>query len=302
MNIRKGAAALLGAALLVSFTGCVDQHPTDSGQDANRPAPADYTVAATSVATCEILEALGVESQHVAGIPQTDAYTVPAIYQNAQSIGSPMAPDMERLKSLHVDYVLTPNSLEGELKPQYDNIGVKSIFLNLKSVDGMYQSIRQIGDLLGKQEQAQKLLEDYARFKADFAKDTQTEKPPKVLILMGLPGSYVVATESSYVGSLVKMAGAENIYGDGGGTDFLSANVEDMLSKNPDIILRTSHAMPEAVALMFAEEFRTNTIWKHFDAVKNDKVFDLDNSQYGMSATFRYKEALEGLKPLLYGK
>lgn len=302
MNFRKVIAALSAGALLLAFTGCVNQHPESHTQNGNHPAGKDYTIAATSVATCEILEALGVESRHVVGIPHSDAYTVPKIYQNAKSIGAPMAPDMEILKSLHVDYVFTPNSLEGELKPQYDNIGVNSVFLNLKSVDGMYDSIRQIGDLLGKKEQAQKLLKEYDRFKADFAKEIQTEKAPKVLILMGLPGSYVVATESSYVGSLVKMAGAENIYGDGNGTDFLNVNVEDMLSKNPDIILRTSHAMPEMVALMFAEEFNTNTIWKHFAAVKNQRVYDLDNSHYGMSATFRYKEALESLKPLLYGK
>ena len=73
-----------------------------------------------------------------------------------------------------------------------------------------------------------------------------------------------------------------------------------MLSKNPDIILRTSHAMPKQVAAMFAEEFETNDIWKHFNAVKNGKVFDLDNEKFGMSATFRYKEALDDLQPILY--
>ena len=68
-----------------------------------------------------------------------------------------------------------------------------------------------------------------------------------MLILMGLPGSYVVATESSYVGSLVKLAGGVNVYGDGDGQDFLNINPEDMVEKAPDIILRTSHALPEQV-------------------------------------------------------
>ncbi len=119
---------------------------------------------------------------------------------------------------------------------------------------------------------------------------------------MGLPGSYVVATESSYVGSLVKLAGGENVYGDGDGQDFLNVNTEDMLSKNPDIILRTSHAMPEQVSVMFEEEFETNDIWQHFDAVKNGKVYDLDNETCGMSATFRYKEAINDICEFLYGE
>ena len=73
-----------------------------------------------------------------------------------------------------------------------------------------------------------------------------------------------------------------------------------MLKKNPDIILRTSHALPEQVAKMFKEEFKTNDIWSQFDAVKQDKVYDLDHTNFGMSATFRYQDALKELGELLY--
>ena len=41
---------------------------------------------------------------------------------------------------------------------------------------------------------------------------------------MGLPGSYIIATDNSYVGSLVKFAGGTNVYGDGDGQEFLFAN------------------------------------------------------------------------------
>lgn len=301
MKIKKIFSIILASVLVFAFTGCVNQHSNQEKND-DVTLKQDYRIAATSVATCEILEALGVESEHVVGVPHSDAYEVPKSYESAKNLGSPMAPDMEILKSLNVDYVLTPNSLEGELKQKYDDIGVKSYFLDLKSVDGMYNSIKEIGVMLGKTAEAEKLCTEYEQFKADFTEENKTENPPKVLILMGLPGSYVVATESSYVGSLVKLAGAVNVYGDGDGTDFLNVNVEDMLTKKPDIILRTSHAMPEQVKIMFEEEFKTNDVWKHFDAVKNGKVYDLDNAKCGMSATFRYKDALQDLKTVLYEK
>lgn len=299
MNCKKILSVFMSAVMLFAFAGCVNQHPEKDSRNISA-LPDDYRIAATSVATCEILEALGVESEHIAGVVHSDAYTIPEIYENAENLGSPMSPDMEILKSLNVDYVLTPNSLEGELKPQYENIGVKSYFLNLKSVDGMYDSIYELGELLGKSEQAEKLCSEYEQYKAEYAKKNDTDNPPKVLILMGLPGSYVVATESSYVGSLVKLAGGENIYGDGDGQDFLNVNTEDMLSKKPDIIFRTSHAMPQQVAAMFEEEFKTNDIWQHFDAVKNNRVYDLNNENCGMSATFRYKDAIEEICSYLY--
>ena len=83
---------------------------------------------------------------------------------------------------------------------------------------------------------------------------------------MGLPGSYIIATENSYVGSLVAMAGGENVYA---GTDqeFLTVNTEDMKTKEPDIILRTAHALPDQVVEMFKKDFETNDIWKHLESV-----------------------------------
>ncbi len=72
-----------------------------------------------------------------------------------------MSPDIKILKSLNADYVLTPNSPEGELKPKYDNIGQESYFLNLKCADRMYDSIRELGDMLGKSEQSGKLCAEY---------------------------------------------------------------------------------------------------------------------------------------------
>ena len=198
------------------------------------------------------------------------------------------------------DIVLSPNSLEGELKSQYENIGVESYFLDLKSTEGMYESILALGKMLGKEEEAEKLHQEFEDFKNDFAQKHNEQEAPTVLILMGLPGSYVVATESSYVGSLVKLAGGVNVYGDGNGQDFLNINPEDMVEKAPDIILRTSHALPEQVKKMFAEEFATNDIWKHFEAVQNARVYDLDNEKFGMSANFQYEEALKELETFLY--
>ncbi len=136
----------------------------------------------------------------------------------------------------------------------------------------------------------------------EFRDKYKGKESPRVLILMGLPGGgYVIATESSYVGDLVKLAGGTNVYADGDGEDFVNANVEDILEKKPDLILRTAHAMPEEVMENFEQEFQNNDVWQRFDAVKDGKVYDLDNEYFGMSANFKYKEALEKLEVVLHG-
>ena len=95
-------------------------------------------------------------------------------------------------------------------------------------------------------------------------------------------------------------AGGKNVYG-GSDDEFPNANIEDMLSRDPDVILRAAHAMPDDIKKMFAEEFETNPIWKHFRAVQEGSVFDLSYEHFGMSATFDYPAAFEELKPFLYG-
>ena len=193
---------------------------------------------------------------------------------DAKKIGTAMSPDTEIVKSLDADWILSPSSLRGDLQPKYAAIGTKSIFLNLKSVEGMYQSIDELGELFDREEQAQALIDEYEAFMNEYKEKNANKEKPTVLVLMGLPGSYIVATENSYVGSLVKLAGGINVYQ--GETDvFLNANTEDMQKRDPDIIVRCVHALPDDVVEMFKEEFETNDIWKHFRAVEEGKVYDL---------------------------
>ena len=217
-------------------------------------------------------------------------------------VGMAMNPDLEILKSLNPDYVLSPNSLQSDLQPKYASIGVNSLFLNLKSVEGMYASISDLGKKFNREKQADALVKEFNDFMDDYRDKNAGKESPKVLVLMGLPGSYIVATDNSYVGSLVKLAGGTNVYGDGGGEEFLNANTEDMQTKDPDIILRAAHALPDEVKQMFADEFEQNDIWKHFRAVQNGKVYDLNSSLFNMSANFKYPQALEELEPMLYGE
>ena len=282
------AAVSLATAPLLA--GCVDQHPYR-----NADGSAATRLVATSPAVMNICDKLELD---LVGICQT-SHDVPARYQGLPDVGTPMAPDLEKLKSLHPDWVLSPNSLQSDLQPKYAGIAVGALFLDLQSVPGMYDSIAAIGARFDRRAQAQALVDEYDAFMADFRASVQGKPTPTVLVLMGLPGSYVVATPNSYAGSLVQLAGGRNVY-DGDGQNFLNVNTEDMLQRDPDIILRTAHALPDQVMQMFAKEFAENDIWKHFRAVQDGRVYDLPAAEFGMSAEFNYPDALRTVQPMLY--
>lgn len=278
---------------LFFLTGCVDQKAKPQ-----KHIDGDHArIIATSVACADILDKLNVD---LVAIADSKLQPPPKRYENLPTIGTAMSPDMEKIASMNPDYVFSPASLMPDLLPKYQAAGIHFGFLNLSNVPGMYRSIEDMGRLLNREKEAAALVKDYEEFMKDF-KSRNKGPAPKVLILMGLPGSYVVATDKSYVGSLVKLAGGENVYPDDD-QQFLTVNTEDMLEKDPDIILRTAHAMPEKVHDMFQDEFKNNDVWKHFRAVKEDKVYDLNTKLFGMSANFSYKEALGDLEKVFYGQ
>lgn len=295
MKAKRIIALILSAAAVISLVGCVNQHPESAATktEVNK----EVRLVATSPAVAQICSRLNLD---LVGVCDTSG-TLPEKYDKVKKVGMAMNPDLETIKSLHPDYVLSPSSLESDLQPKYASIGVKSLFLNLKSVDGMYASIEGLGEKFDRKDEADEMLNEFKTFMDKYKDKNKDKKSPKVLVLMGLPGSYIVATDNSYVGSLVKLAGGTNVYGDGGGEEFLTANTEDMQTKDPDIILRAAHALPDEVKEMFAKEFENNDVWKHFRAVQEGKVYDLDSSLFNMSANFSYSDALEALQPLLYG-
>ena len=299
MSKRIHLLFLSAFAVCLFLSGCVDQHPEKSTEAYT--AQGNGQTGAVEAAREKVI-ALGRAPRIVATSPAV-AQICEKLELNLVGVCSSTAeiPDryMEILASLSPDWILSPSSLQSDLQSKYETLNSDWAFLNLRSVPGMYQSIEELGVIFDREQQARELTDEYQEFYQNFQEEIAGKEHPKVLILMGLPGSYVIATEKSYIGSLAALAGAENVYKDQG-QEFLTVNTEDMKTKEPDIILRAAHALPDQVAEMFAEDFKTNDIWKHFQAVKDGKVYDLPYEQFGMSATFAYQDALETLKKLLY--
>ena len=211
-------------------------------------------IIATSPAAADICDRLELD---LVGVCSSSISSMPERYADVEEVGTSMSPDMEIVASLDPDWILSPSSLQSDLQPKYEAIDTDWAFLNLRSVPGMYRSIQELGVIFDREEQAQELVDEFTAFYEDYVTRNEGKESPKVLILMGLPGSYIIATENSYVGSLVELAGGENVYA---GTDqeFLTVNTEDMQSREPDVILRAAHALPDHIIEPDNEAVETN--------------------------------------------
>lgn len=289
--MKKALSIMLAAVLLLVVSGC------GAGQN-NELDPIDMTgdrIVATTVALTEIMDALEID---LVGIPSSYK-DLPDRYKDAREVGNPMSPDMELLLSLRPTEILSVTTLEYDLKDLFEERGIDMTYVNLESVEAMHREIIALGGKYDRQTQAEAIVQQFEEKIAQIEQRAVGKPSPSVLILLGIPGSYLVATEHSYIGDLVKRSGGINVI-QGEDVEFLASNTEYLQQANPDIILRAAHGMPDEVVAMFDEQFRTNDIWKHFDAVKNGRVYDLEETLFGTTANLAVVEALDELMDMLY--
>ncbi|MDO4262546.1 MAG: ABC transporter substrate-binding protein, partial [Eubacteriales bacterium] len=183
MGRKIGLWALLAAVTLLA--GCaVRQGGSTAGTGASEGLNGDeLRIAATSPAVMTICERLDLP---LVGVPTSSLTAIPERYQDATKLGSPMSPDMEILKSLSPDWVLSPSSLQSDLQPKYEEAGLNYAFLNLKSVPGMYKSIEELGALFGKEAEAQAQIDEYTALYEELEASHEGKEGPTVLLLMGI--------------------------------------------------------------------------------------------------------------------
>lgn len=296
MKTWKLAIAL--ATILVIIVGCSNKKETeDTNATTKKEQVADdeQRIVAGTVVIAEILDKLNIDA---IAVPETSK-ELPGRFDQADPIGNAMEPDMEIVKSLDPTTVLSVTTLQYDLEDKFEKLKIPVQFLNLQSVDSMLQEIEELGKQFDRKKEADELIAGLQKNIDAVEMMASKKEGPRVLILLGIPGSYLVATENSYIGDLVKRAGGINVMADQQ-QEYLASNTEYLHNSNPDIILRLAHGMPEEVVEMFNEEFATNDIWKHFDAVKNNKVYDLEEALFGTTASLNVPTALGQLMEIFY--
>ena len=270
MKYKRIISIIATGIMIVSMIGC------SSSNNENKSVAigsGEEVVVSTSVAVTEILDALGVK---VSGIPKT-SHELPESTKGAIEVGNPMSPDLEIIKSLNPTVVVSVDTLGSDYMNLFTENNIPSEFVSLESLDGLKEAITTLGERFNKNEEATNLLSEIETKEIEVAKNSETLEKPEVLVLFAAPGSTMIATEKSYIGSLVKIVGGKNIIEDNS-TSFTTYNKEDLAMLNPDKILVMVHAMPEETKKALEAEMATDAAWQNINAVKEGKVIYLDSA------------------------
>lgn len=299
MKFKNYLISICTSVIMLSVVGCSSASVDDNNSEGNTTNKESYgedsVVVATSVAVVQILDELGVK---ISGVPTT-SYELPESAKGAVEVGTPMNPDLEIIKSLSPDVVVSVDTLGQDFIDNFNQNNIPSEFVNLTSYNDLKETITGLGEKFNKQDKASEIINQLETKERELESKFNNTEKPNVLVIFGAPGTMMLGTEKCYVGNLVNLAGGKNVL-EHSTSSFVQINKEELINLNPDKIVVMTHADPEATKAQVKNTLETDAAWKNLNAVKNGEVHYLENDYFGMSANLKVIEALDMMHDLLY--
>ncbi len=256
-------------------------------------------VVALSVNTAGVLASMGIMPVGMANTTRA-----PHTLRDVPQLGSPMSPDIERLRAVRPDLVIANILFKPRLAPIFRQHGLTAYFIDNQRYSDVIANLEMFGRAFFNNSNHAQALIDHIRGRERAALAAVQGRPqPRVLIIFGTPQAFMLSTQYSYVGEMVKMLGGRNVTEGmtvARHTQQIPLSMENIITFNPEIILRISHGSPEQVARMFAAEFAQNPVWGRMDAVRNGRVIDLPPALFMSNPGLPMIDAFEALARFMY--
>ncbi|WHY21344.1 ABC transporter substrate-binding protein [Paenibacillus sp. G2S3] len=262
------------------------------------PATVPQRIVTTSVPLTEMLYLLGITP---VGVP-TSTNPIPADFESIDKIGSPMAPDLEVVTKLEPDLLLGAESLRSTLDKTLEGMDLQKAYLRTESFEDLKLSLKVLGTYFNKKDEMNAALSKILDKENELSKLAEGKELPSVMLVIGTSDSFMVMSEKSYLGSLVKKLGADNI-----ATSVLKVtdtyspiNMENIVAADPDIILVLASGDHGATKDKFKKEIEKNETWTKLSAYTNDKIHMLDYSVFGVTSIINAETALTEIAKYFY--
>ncbi|MCY7007507.1 ABC transporter substrate-binding protein [Fusobacterium simiae] len=198
-----------------------------------------------------------------------------------------LAPNMKNVNSVFVDNNFNINYEElALLKPdlvvvwdyqddaieKLDKLKIPAVAIKYGTLEDVQMGIKLLGDILNKQEKAQRLIDyhkDTNKYLASKAKKLENIKRKKILYLRD--SQLTVASGKAVNNIMIDMAGGVNVAKDITTGAWSKVTMEQIMKWNPDIIILSNFdkILPEDI---YNNKFEGQD-WSKINAVKNKKVF-----------------------------
>ncbi len=275
-------ATLLLVACNTTKTDTSNETPAEQGtenvrtlQDATgkdiafEEAPTKIITTAPSIT--ETLFALGLDEE-IIGVSDNDTYPEQATQK--EKIGG-MTLDAEKIVALAPDVVFIHEtsvaSSEAAIQ-QLNDAGVTAFVVpESKNFDETYDAITLIGEVVDRQDEAQKIVTAMQEKVQKVVEDVKALDVTRTVFLetSDAPSIYT-AGNGSYIQEMFDLLGATNIAKDGG-DNWFEIDPEAIVQGNPDVIIVQYDYVPDII-----EKIKQRDGFSAVEAVKNDRIVQVD--------------------------
>lgn len=228
-------------------------------------------VVSLSPAVTEIIYALGAEELLVG---RTDFCVYPVDAAQIPSIGGISNLNIERILSLQPDLVISGSMVGKKVTDQMDLMGIPMVCVVEKPrFEALYDNITAIGQLVGKEHEADSLIENL-KFRMEnllSTNDTVQRSTPTCYYVVGFgaAGNFT-AGGNTFINDMIRMAGGRNI---AEGVEGWSYSMEALVKEDPDYII---------VRREDSAAFCTMKPYNRLRAVREGRVIGIDSGTFDL--------------------
>ncbi|MEM2896093.1 MAG: cobalamin-binding protein [Candidatus Bathyarchaeia archaeon] len=225
----------------------------------------------------EILFALGL-GNNVVGVTSYCDYPPEVIEkvnnQEIAIIGGYIDPDVEKIIALDPDLVVADGeNVQGSVVETLEGYGFTVIGLDPKNVSQIIQDIILVGEATGKKLEAENLADELnQRIDEVVNKVEGIEHKPRVYYELWYDPLASIGP-GTWIHELIGIAGGENIFSDAP-TPYPLISPEAVIQRDPEIIVIPLGYMGGAAK----SEIKARPGWNSIEAVKNDRIHEIDES------------------------
>lgn len=244
-----------------------------TGREITLDEPATRVVA-LSAADCEFLFAVGAGDTLVGRGEYCDW---PAEVFDVPSVQSGYDTNIEQIIALKPQVLLM--STMAQTQEQIDALesaGIRVVVSDAQDIEGVYTAISMIGKLMGKENEASKVIADMkSTFSAVAAQSSAAEGKTVYFEVSPLQYGLWTAGKGTFMNEIAEMVGLKNIFDDV--DSWAEVSEEQVIERNPDFIVTITMYYGEGPTPI--EEICSRAGWENVSAVKNGAVLNLQNNE-----------------------
>ena len=263
------------------------------GREITLDAPATRVVAIAAADT-EILYAIGAGDTLVGRGEYCD---YPAEVSAVPTVKSGQETNLEEIIALEPQVVIMATmAQEEEQVSALEEAGVKVVVTNAQNLEGVYEAIRLIGKVTGHEEEAEAVVARMQEVFAGVAAKAQNTGKTVYFEVSPLQWGLWAAGKGTFMDELAEICGLTNVFADVDG--WAAVNEEDVIARDPDIIVTTSMYWGEGPTPV--EEIQGRAGWGNMKAIQGGQIFNADESAITRPGP-RLADAVEALFEFVYG-